>query len=255
MIWDWMVLIRVLSAVGLVTAVIVLTSRLKLGLVSEMAQAMIRALVQLTALALLLSFVFQMEDFAPLLLVLAVMLAFASLTSARRVRDLPNAFRVSLVSILASSVLTITVMVVIGTLPLRGEYLIPLGGMVIGNTMNINSLALDRLRGEVVNQTARVEAALALGARYDQAIAPMVRKGVRSSLIPTVDNMKTLGLVWIPGLMAGMVLAGADPMEAAVFQIVIFSMILASGAITAVLSTRLMSKELFTESHQLSYRG
>ncbi len=255
MIWDWMVLFRVLSAVVLVAAVMVLTSRLKLGLVSEMAQAMIRALVQLTALALLLSFVFQMDDLAPLLLVLAVMLAFASLTSARRVRDMPNAFRVSLTSILASSVLTITVMVVIGTLPLRGEYLIPLGGMVIGNTMNINSLALDRLRGEVVNQTARVEAALALGARYDQAIAPMVRKGVRSSLIPTVDNMKTLGLVWIPGLMAGMVLAGADPMEAAVFQIVIFSMILASGTITAVLSTRLMSKELFTESHQLSYRG
>jgi putative ABC transport system permease protein len=146
-------------------------------------------------------------------------------------------------------------MVIIGALPMKGEYVITLGGMVIGNTMNINSWTLDRLRGEVTNQTARIEAALALGARYDQAVAPMVRRSIRSALIPNVDNMKTLGLVWIPGLMAGMVLAGADPMQAAVFQIVIFCMLLASATICAMLSTRLMSKELFTDAHQLSYRS
>ncbi|MCG7843805.1 MAG: iron export ABC transporter permease subunit FetB, partial [Methanomassiliicoccales archaeon] len=242
MILDWMVVLRVLSAVVLVAAVMLLTARLRLGLISELAQAMVRALVQLTALALVLVFVFELEELALLLLVLAVMLSFASFTSARRVKGMPRAFRVSSISIIVSSTMVITVMVAVGALPLRGEYLIPLGGMVIGNTMNINSLALDRLRGEVVNQVPRVEAALALGARYDQAVAPMVRRGVRSSLIPTIDNMKTLGLVWIPGLMAGMVLAGAEPMVAAVFQIVVFSMILASGAITAMLSTRLMSK-------------
>ena len=247
--------LRVLAALALVGLVAYLTSRMQLRMVPELVVSTLRAMVQLSALALVLVFIFQAGEWALLLLFLAVMLSIASYTSAHRMREMPRAFRVSAISIITTSTTVISFMVLIGALPLRGEYVITLGGMVIGNTMNINSWALDRLRGEVVNQTARVEAALALGASYDQAVAPMVRRSVRSALIPNVDNMKTLGLVWIPGLMAGMVLAGADPLQAAVFQIVMFSMLLASATICAMLSTRLMSKEMFTDAHQLSYRG
>jgi putative ABC transport system permease protein len=252
---DWMDALRVLAGLVLIGVVAYLTSRLQLKMVPELVVATVRAMVQLAVLALVLAFILQAGEWALLLIFLAIMLSFASYTSAHRLREMPSAFRVSSISIVATSSLVISFMVIIGALPMKGEYVITLGGMVIGNTMNINSWTLDRLRGEVKNQTGRIEAALALGARYDQAVAPMVRRSIRSALIPNVDNMKTLGLVWIPGLMAGMVLAGADPMQAAVFQIVIFCMLLASATVCAMLSTRLMSKELFTDAHQLSYRG
>ncbi|HNU36408.1 MAG TPA: ABC transporter permease, partial [Methanomassiliicoccales archaeon] len=202
---DWTDALRVLAGLVLIGVVAYLTSRLQLKMVPELVVATLRAMVQLAVLALVLAFILQAGEWALLLIFLAVMLFFASYTSAHRLREMPNAFRVSSISIIATSSLVISFMVIIGALPMKGEYVITLGGMVIGNTMNINSWTLDRLRGEVTNQTARIEAALALGARYDQAVAPMVRRSIRSALIPNVDNMKTLGLVWIPGLMAGMV--------------------------------------------------
>lgn len=247
-------LIRLGAASVLIILVMLLSYLRKLEMASDLAVSSVRAFIQLMILALFLQVIFDLQDLFWIVLMLAAMMIIASYTSARRVRDMPQAFRVSAVSIVVSSSVIILAMVVLGVIPQKAEYLIPLGGMVIGNTMNITSLALERLRGEVSNNVMMIDNMLALGVKSDQAIAPLIKKSIRASLIPTVDNMKTMGLVWIPGLMSGMIIAGMDPGKAAVFQLIIIFMILTSNTIASIISTMELSKSMFGSAEQLVYR-
>lgn len=90
--------------------------------------------------------------------------------------------------------------------------------MIIANAMKTNSLTLDRFKGEIQSNRAEIEAVLALGVRSEAVISEYVTTSVRASLIPMVDSLKSLGLVYIPGMMSGMNLAGANPIYAAEYQ-------------------------------------
>lgn len=247
-------LVRLVVASVLIVLVMALSHIRKLELISDLAVSTIRAFVQLIILAIFLEVIFDIQNLILIAVILAGMMVIASYTSARRARDIPQAFRVSGTSIIVASGAIIIVMVVLGVIPQQAEYLIPLGGMVIGNAMNITSLAMDRLRGEVANNTMMIDNMLALGAKPDQAVAPLIKRSVRASLIPTLDNMKTLGLVWIPGLMSGMIIGGMDPGKAAVFQLIIIFMILASNTIASIISTMELSKSVFGGAGELVYR-
>jgi len=247
-------LVRLLTASALILLVIIITHYRDLQLESDLIVSTIRAFVQLLLLALVLTIIFDIQNIFWIVLILIIMISVASYTAARRARGLPDAFWVCSSTILFSSGTIILVMVALGVLEMKAEVIIPLGGMVIGNTMNITALAMDRLKGEVENNVLRIENFLALGATSDQAVLPMIRKSVRASLIPTIDNMKTLGLVWIPGLMSGMLIAGSDPGTAAVFQLIILLMILASNTLASTISTAQMSRRMFSGAYQLTYR-
>ena len=143
-------------------------------------------------------------------------------------------------------------MIIIGIIPLVPEFLIPLGGMAIGNSMISCSLTVNRLKAEFKNNRARIETALALGATSEQAAEDYFRDSVRAALIPKLDNLKTLGLIFIPGAMTGMLMAGANPVWAAEYQIAVFIMIISSSIIATILLTILIRKRLFTEAHQIS---
>ena len=109
--------------------------------------------------------------------------------------------------------------------------------MIVANAMKTNSLALDRIQGEVESNREEIEALLALGAPPQRVIAEHVTTSVRASLIPMVDSLKSLGLVYIPGMMSGMILAGANPIYAAEYQFVIMAMLFAAGGLTSMAST------------------
>ncbi len=132
--------------------------------------------------------------------------------------------------------------------------LIPVGSMLIANCMNTSALALDRFKGEVEAHVGQIEASLALGAEPTRAVTPYVRSAVRASLIPRVDSLRSLGIVWIPGLMSGMVLAGSDPVYAAIYQFVVIAIIFASSGLTALVSTLLIRSKAFSEAEQLILR-
>jgi len=117
--------------------------------------------------------------------------------------------------------------------------------------MNVSSLAIDRYKGEIKNRRSEVEAYLALGAKPELAAASCLKQGILSSLIPSIDNMKNLGIVWIPGVMTGMLLGGADPMEAASIQIAIFTSIFAAGMIATSLLLHYAIDSFFTKAAQL----
>ena len=130
--------------------------------------------------------------------------------------------------------------------------IVPVGSMIIANAMNTNALALERFGSEVESHIGEIESALALGAAPEVSLAPEMQKSFSASLIPALNNLRSLGLVWIPGLMAGMVLSGSSPLYAAIYQFVVIAMIFGSSGLTALLSTTLIRKRIFTPAEQLA---
>jgi len=131
------------------------------------------------------------------------------------------------------------------------RFAIPILGMILGNTMNGVSIGLDRLLAAVVMDKAAIEARLALGATISDALRPAIRQAVRAGLIPTVNGMAAAGLVALPGMMTGQILAGVDPTEAVKYQIIIWFLIAGGtglGLLAAVLGT---AKHLHDDRHRL----
>ncbi len=120
--------------------------------------------------------------------------------------------------------------------------------------MNSNGLALDRFQAEVQSHEGQIEVYRVLGADPKKVVTPYTRSAVQASLIPRIDSIRSLGIVWIPGLMAGMVLAGADPVYAAVYQFVVIAVILASSGLTSMISSLLIRTYAFSPADQLILR-
>lgn len=184
-------------------------------------------------------------------LLLLFMIAAAGKTSSRRSKRFPGALVISLYAIGFGAGTTILVMTLAGVIDVSPGSLIPIGSMLIANAMNANALAFDRFRAEVHAHIGEIETALTLGAASEVTVAPYVRAALRASLIPPVDNLRSLGIVWIPGLMAGMVLSGCSPLYASIYQFVVLAMIFASAGLTCTLSTYLMHCRAFTKAEQL----
>ena len=129
--------------------------------------------------------------------------------------------------------------------------MVPVGGMVIGNAMTAAAVALNRLGEDVGDRSREIEASLALGATSTQAMNPLVRRSLRSGMIPLIDSTKTTGLIFFPGTMVGMLLAGADPVDAVRLQLILLYALLGSVAIAALTATTLARRNFFTSAHQL----
>jgi putative ABC transport system permease protein len=125
-------------------------------------------------------------------------------------------------------------MLATGTLRTSITMLVPVGSMIIANTINACGQAPERFRAEVTANVGRVEAGLALGADPAATVAPNVQSAVYASLLPRLDMFKSLGLVWIPGVMAGTMVSGANPVYAGIYQFIIVAMILAASGIAGL---------------------
>src|SRR6476646_6687036 len=145
----------------------------------------------------------------------------------------------------------IAIMTLLGVIDTPITALVPIGSMLIANAMNTNGLALNRFRADVLAHVGEIEAALALGADPGGSVAPYVQASFEASLIPAIDSLRSLGIVWIPGLMAGMLLSGARPVYAALYQFVVLAMIFASSGLTSLVSTMLIRGRVFSPAEQL----
>jgi putative ABC transport system permease protein len=145
-------------------------------------------------------------------------------------------------------------MTLLGAIDPSPSSLIPVGSMIIAGAMNTGALALDRFRSEVVGHTGQIEAALALGADPGHTVTPYVQASVQASLIPSINSLRSLGIVWIPGLMAGMLLSGSDPVYAAIYQFVVIAMLFATAGLTALVTTCLVRTRAFSPAQQLVLR-
>jgi putative ABC transport system permease protein len=243
------------AAVAAILAIImVLVARWKsIHIERDVAVSMVRGLVQIMAAGSILILVLQGPNIVGVVVLVLMMLA-AGATAARRGKGIPAVGRVSFYGISVGSGAVIALMTVLGAIELDLTSLIPVGSMIIANSMNTSAQALERFRAEIISHTGQIEAGLALGASSDQAAAPYVRDAVKASLIPRIDAIRSLGIVWIPGLMAGMILSGVDPIYAAIYQFVIMAMLLSSSILTSLISTTLVRRHVFTISEQLVLR-
>jgi putative ABC transport system permease protein len=239
------------GAASVLAAVVLIVSYLRdLGIEIELGRSFVRGFVQVLAMGAVIGILFSLR-LAWSTLVIAAMMGFAAWISKNRGVGVPSVTRVSLVSIVVGSGVVIATMLAAGAIEPTVRNLIPVGGMIISSAMKTNSLALDRISGEIQSNRGEIEAVLALGAPPERVISEYVTTSARASLIPMVDALKSLGLVYIPGMMSGMILAGSNPIYAALYQFVIMGMLFAASGLTSMLSLRLVGQSAFTEADQL----
>src|ERR1700738_3572966 len=231
-------------------AVVLLARRRQIHLEGETLIAMVRGLVQIIAVGSVLVVLLGAPRWTSGLLLAGMILA-AGATSARRARGMHDAYRVSAWAIAFGAGSVIALMTWLGVIDTAITSLVPVGSMLIANAMNTNSLSLNRFRSDVLAHAGEIETALALGGEARHSVSPYVQASFEASLIPAIDSLRSLGIVWIPGLMAGMLLSGARPVYAAIYQFVVLAMIFAASGLTSLISTMLIRGRVFSPAEQL----
>lgn len=235
----------------LLVAIAAVVSRLRnLGLERDITIATVRSFTQLLAIGYILDFVFRGHG-GLTVIVLAVMVTVAALTSGARGRRVPGARQIAAVAVSVALAGTLGVMALLRIVPLSARALIPLGSMILSNAMNTTSLVMTRLRDDLAASRREVEARLSLGETSRLAAAPWHRAALRSGMLPIIDNTKVVGLVALPGAMTGMILAGASALQAIRLQLVVMYMLLGGNAFAALVAGELTVQRLFTRDHQL----
>ena len=242
-------------AAALILINMVLSFALRLGLEQRLWIASLRMVVQLLLVGYILEWVFTLRNPAWVLLVALAMTIMAGISAVNRTRRrFISIYWSSFVSILASSFF-VTGLALNGIIKVEPwynpQYLIPLLGMVLGNALTGTSLALDRFMEDLIRSQGQVEALLALGATRWEAAHGTIKEALRTGMIPTINSMMVMGLVSLPGMMTGQILAGASPIDAVRYQIVIIFMIAAGTALGTMGMVLLAFQALFSREHQL----
>jgi putative ABC transport system permease protein len=235
-------------------AVVALARKRNIHLEADASIALLRGIVQIIAVGSILALLLKAPRWSSVFL-LTGMIGAAGFISAKRAKNVPGAVKVSTYSIAVGAGLVTAIMTWAGVIDTAITSLIPVGSMIIANAMNTNGLALNRFRSEVLAHTGEIETALALGATPRATVGRYAENSIHSSLIPAIDNLRSLGIVWIPGLMTGMLLSGARPLYAAIYQFVVIAMILASSGLTSLLSTTMIQAQAFSPAEQLLLKG
>src|SRR5882724_2276786 len=227
----------------------------KLGLAQRLVIGAIRTVIQLVLVGYLLVYIFALDRWYLVAATLVLMLIVATRAAVNRQgRATRKLLMITGAAILVSSgftVLYVSTFVVRVAPWYNPQYMIPLFGMIVGSAMNAAAIAAERLHSEVRARQAEIEAYLALGATYQQASQDPVRHALRAALIPTVNGLMVLGIVTLPGMMTGQMLAGASPLIAIRYQIVVAFMQAAAVAMATAIVTLWYRRTFFTSALQL----
>jgi len=242
-------------AYALILVAFGLARLLRIGQERQILVASLRMVLQLIVVGYLLQLVFAVKNPLLVLLMLLIMTGFSLQVMGSRIqRKMPGFYRImgSSMIIGCGGVTFFFCLLVVGYTPWYDpRYLIPLAGMIIGNSMNGASLAAERLTAELRERREEIETALCLGATSRQASETAVQTAFRAALIPTINTMAATGIVSLPGMMTGQILSGTEPILAVRYQIAIMCAITAAVAITSFLILLQGSRRYFTTAHQL----
>lgn len=181
----------------------------------------------------------------------AAMIAYAGWTARRRAPSIPGLLPVALAAFVAAAAVTLLVLFGLGVFPLSSRTLVPMAGLIIGNAMTSTVLAGRRIQEEFADKSDEIEARLALGQSARDAARPYVRSVLRSALSPQIETTKATGLVFLPGAMTGLILAGVAPVQAVLVQAVVMFLVLAAAATTTSVVALGLVRRLFTPDHRL----
>lgn len=242
-----------LAAVFVVAAgALSLVNRLKLE--KDLLIGSLRCVFQLAAMGYVIRAVFDIEAAWIVLGIFTVMVVFAARLVRERVgeRQVPFVVPTFMTMLAVYTLVAATVTgIIVGAKPWwTPQYFIPIAGMVTGNSMTALSLALDRLFSDLRTRRGEVEMRLCLGANVDEASRDIMRDALRAGMIPSINSLTGVGIVFLPGMMTGQILAGADPLLAIRYQIVVMFMIVASSALTVTAVLRIVRGRCFGRAQQ-----
>ncbi len=242
-------------AAGLILIALGISHWQGVGLTRDIFVGALRTVVQLMLVGYVLIYIFRLDRWYLVVAALLVMVAVATRAAVTR-QDKPSRelYGIVGVAMLLGSGLTL---VYVGSVIVRPDpwydprYVIPLFGMIVGNAMNAATLAAERLAGEMQARRAEIEAYLALGAHPARAARDAVRKAARAAMIPMVNSLMVVGIVALPGMMTGQIIAGASPITAVRYQIVVMFMLMAAVVVTGSIVPVWYRRSFFTSSQQL----
>ncbi|GIN64145.1 UPF0014 membrane protein YjkA [Robertmurraya siralis] len=228
-----------------------LSNAFKLGLGKDIIITCVRATIQLFIVGYILKFVFGFDHPFVIILMLLIMILVAAKNAAKRGREIPYAFWKIFLTIAVVEIITQGFLLGLKIVPAEPQYIISISGMIIGNSMIIANLFLNRLKAEIEMRREEIDLVLSLGGSVKQSIFPILKQSIRASLIPTIEGQKTIGLVQLPGMMTGQIIAGADPIQAVKFQLLIVFLIMSAATLTAIILGFLIYPSLFNKEQQL----
>lgn len=207
----------------------------KLGLGKDIWIGTVRAAVQLIAVGYVLDYVFATKTWYFYIIIILVMAIVASRHAAKRGGGFKGVFWRILFTLLVNVSFVMLILLGLNIIQSEPQYIIPISGMVMGSSMVVAGLFLTTLQRESEASKATIEMLLSLGANQKQALQAIMQRIVKVSMIPTIDALKTVGIVQLPGMMTGMIIAGASPIEAVKYQLLMFFTFTGSAASVSIM--------------------
>ncbi|WP_366248776.1 iron export ABC transporter permease subunit FetB [Terribacillus aidingensis] len=228
-----------------------LSKTLQLGLEKDTVIATVRSIIQLFAVGYVLQFIFDSGNILYIFLMVALMIGAAVQNARKKGASIRGITWKLVLTFIVIEVLTQGILLGLQITPPTAQYIIPLSGMVIGNSMVLGILFLNRFTSEVASRREETELILSLGGTPKQAIQRSLLASIKASTIPTIESQKTIGLVQLPGMMSGQIIAGADPLQAVMFQLLILFLLLTTAIVTSTLLGFLSYPTKFNERMQV----
>lgn len=243
-------------ASSLILMVLMVSWRLRLHLTKTLLMAALRTVVQLSFIGLILTWVFAREQWYEVLSILTIMTLIAGSAAKNRVkRRYKGLFIDTLLAVSVSAVLVtaIAILVILEVQPwYTPQFVIPILGLILGNSLTAISLTSNQLINAFYEQQARIEMMLSLSATPFEAVHEQIRTAIINGMTPTLNSMLVVGVVSLPGMMTGQILAGADPTQAIRYQIVTMFLICVSSTLGCTISALLTYRRFFNKNQQFS---
>ncbi|MGE5415872.1 MAG: ABC transporter permease [Acidobacteriota bacterium] len=247
--------LQLILSISLVLITGVISALLQLGLLKSLAWGTVRAFVQLSLIGYILTYVFKWNTLLVIIPLILLMCWIASREATGRIKNTPaNPGFTTFLSLTASTFIVglIVVVVIISPEPwYSARVMIPIFGMLLGNSMNAIALSLDRMYSDIAAHAEEVEQMLCLGATPWEAVVKHVKTALSAGMTPTLNSLAVVGIVSLPGMMTGQILAGMDPQSAIRYQFVVMIMIAAAVAIGCLMMVGLSYKKMFTPDQAL----
>lgn len=242
-------------ASSLIIIVILLSWRLRLQLTKTLLMAAVRTVVQLSFIGLILAWIFAREQWYEVLVILTIMTLIAGSAAKNRVkRHYKGLFTDTLLAVSASGILVtaIAIVMILQVQPwYTPQFVIPILGLILGNSLTAISLTSNQLINAFHEQQGRIEMMLSLSARPFEAVHDPIRSAIINGMTPTLNSMLVVGIVSLPGMMTGQILASADPTQAVRYQIVTMFLICVSSMLGCTISALLIYRRFFNKHKQL----
>lgn len=249
-------LVQFAWALGLMGIAIGLSAWQHLGLEWSLAIATVRTVVQLLAVGYILEIVFALNNPGAVLAIITVMAIIAAIVARNRIsQKVPKLLPVVGAAILISTALTLAYVNLLVLRPdpwFNPQYLVPLAGILLGNAMNAAAIGGERLVSSLNNSQLEIETHLSLGATPSQATATYRKEAIKAGLIPTLNSMMVVGVVTLPGIITGQILSGVNPLDAAVYQILIMFILAIATLGTTILLIQGIYRQFFNQAAQFT---